>query len=86
MGEGWARGGLITSFNIYISHVKNIHRKKNILCGPAFGISRGIDETEQFNNVAFMDDITTLAQDNEGAQNLLNATQEFEVWRSPRTF
>ena len=25
MGEGWARGGLITSFNIYISHVKKLH-------------------------------------------------------------
>jgi hypothetical protein len=31
-----------------------------------------------------MDDITTLAQDNTGAQILLNATQEFEAWISMR--
>jgi len=46
--------------------------------GKALGISDGIEETEQFNNVAFMDDITTLSQDNGGAQSLLNAVQEFE--------
>ena len=27
--------------------------------GQALGISHGIAETEQFNNVAFMDDVTT---------------------------
>jgi len=27
MGEGWSRGGLITSFNIYISHVKKFTSK-----------------------------------------------------------
>ena len=48
--------------------------------GQALGISHGIAETRQFNNVALMDDITTLAQDNAGAQILLNATQEFEAW------
>jgi hypothetical protein len=42
----------------------------------ALGISHGIVETEQFNNVAFMDDITTLSQDHTGAQILLNATRE----------
>jgi hypothetical protein len=26
VGEGWARGWLITSFNIYICHVKKLHR------------------------------------------------------------
>jgi hypothetical protein len=31
-----------------------------------------------------MDDITTLAQDNTGAQILLNATQEFEAWSNMR--
>ncbi len=36
--------------------------------------------TEQFNNIAFMDDITTLAQDNTGSQILLDAIQEFEDW------
>ncbi len=46
--------------------------------GKALGISDGIEETEQFNNVAFMDDITTLSQDNGGAQSPLNAVQEFE--------
>ena len=52
--------------------------------GRALGISHGRLETKQFNNVAFMDDITTLAQDNTGAQILLNATQEFEAWISMR--
>ncbi len=31
--------------------------------GKALGISHGMVGTEQFNNIAFMDDITTLAQD-----------------------
>jgi hypothetical protein len=52
--------------------------------GQAFGVSHGIEETEQFNNVAFMDDITVLAQGNEGAQILLNATHEFRVWSNMR--
>jgi hypothetical protein len=52
--------------------------------GQAFGVSHGIEETEQFNNVAFMDDITVLAQGNEGAQILLNATHEFGVWSNMR--
>ena len=40
--------------------------------------------TEQFNNIAFMDDITTLAQDSTGSQILLNAIQEFEDWSNMR--
>jgi hypothetical protein len=48
------------------------------------GISHGIEETEQFNNVAFMDDVTVLTQDNAGAQTLLDATQEFESWSNMR--
>ena len=43
--------------------------------GKALGISYGIEETEQFNNVAFMDGVTTFSQDNEGAQSLLNAVK-----------
>ena len=31
-----------------------------------------------------MDDITTLSQDNGGAQSLLNADQEFEHWSNMR--
>jgi hypothetical protein len=27
VGEGWARGGLITSFSIYVSHVKKFTSK-----------------------------------------------------------
>ena len=52
--------------------------------GQALGISHGIAETEQFNNVAFMDDTTTLAEDKAGAQILLNATQDFEAWSNMR--
>jgi len=52
--------------------------------GQALGISYGIAETEQFNNVAFMDDITALAQDNAGGQILLNATHEFEAWSNTK--
>jgi hypothetical protein len=36
--------------------------------GKALGISHGMVGTEQFNNIAFMDDITTLAQDSTGSQ------------------
>ena len=52
--------------------------------GKALGISHGMVGTEQFNNIAFMDDITTLAQDNTGSQILLNAIQEFEDWSNMR--
>jgi hypothetical protein len=48
--------------------------------GQSLGINHGIEETEQFNNVAFMDYVTVLAQDNAGGQMLLNATHEFEAW------
>ena len=41
----------------------------------ALGISHDIEETEQFNHVAFMDNVTTFSQDNEGAQSLLNAVK-----------
>ncbi len=52
--------------------------------GKALGISHGLVGTEQFNNIAFMDDITTLAQDNPGSQILLDAIQEFEEWSNIR--
>jgi hypothetical protein len=52
--------------------------------GKALGISHGMVGTEQFNNIAFMDDITTLAQDNPGSQILLDAIQEFEDWSNMR--
>jgi hypothetical protein len=44
--------------------------------GQALGVSHVLEETEQFNRVAFIDNITTFSQGNEGAQILLNATQE----------
>jgi len=52
--------------------------------GKALGISHGMVGTKQFNNIAFMDDITTLAQDNPGSQILLDAIQEFEDWSNMR--
>jgi hypothetical protein len=52
--------------------------------GQAVGISHGIEETEQFNNVAFMDDVTVLVQDDTGGQILLDATHEFEVWSNTK--
>jgi hypothetical protein len=48
--------------------------------GRALGISHGLDETDQFNNVAFMDDISTWSQDNEGTQILFDSTREFSDW------
>jgi hypothetical protein len=52
--------------------------------GKSLGISHGMAGTEQFNNIAFMDDITTLAQDNTGSQILLDAIHEFEDWSNTR--
>jgi hypothetical protein len=52
--------------------------------GKALGISHGIEETEQFNHVAFMDDITVVAQDNTGSQILMEAVQEFETWSNTK--
>jgi hypothetical protein len=48
--------------------------------GKALGISHGIEETEQFNHVAFMDDVTVVAQDNTGSQILMDSVPEFETW------
>jgi hypothetical protein len=53
--------------------------------GKALGISRGIEETEQFNHVAFMDDVTVVAQDNTGSQILMESVQEFEIWSNTQT-
>jgi hypothetical protein len=52
--------------------------------GQALGISHGIEESEQFNNVAFMDDVTVLVQDDEGGQILLDTTHEFEAWSNTK--
>jgi hypothetical protein len=53
--------------------------------GKALGIiSLGIEETEQFNHVAFMDDITVVAQDNTGSQILMEAVQKFETWSNTK--
>ena len=38
-----------------------------------------IEETDYFNHVAFINDITVLAQDNLGLQILMDAVQEFEI-------
>jgi hypothetical protein len=48
--------------------------------GRALGISHGLDETDQFNNVAFMEDIITWSQETKGTQILFDATQEFSDW------
>jgi hypothetical protein len=47
--------------------------------GKVLGISHGIEETDQFNHVAFMDDITVVTQDNPRSQILMDAVQEFEI-------
>ncbi len=52
--------------------------------GKALGISHGIEETDQFNHVAFMDDITVVAQDDPGSQVLMDAVQEFEFWSNTK--
>jgi hypothetical protein len=52
--------------------------------GKALGISHGIEETDQFKHVAFMDDITVVAQDDLGSQVLMDAVQEFEFWSNTK--
>jgi hypothetical protein len=52
--------------------------------GKTLGISHGIEETEQFNHVAFMDDITVVTQDDPGSQILMDAVQEFEAWSNTK--
>ena len=79
---GVIQGGASSSriFTVFINALL-----EHLTCtGQALGISHGIEETEQFNNVAFMDDVTVLAQDNAGGQALLDATQEFESWSNMR--
>ena len=48
--------------------------------GKAFNISHGVVGTDQFNNVAFMDDASVLAQDTPGANILLQAIRQFQDW------
>jgi hypothetical protein len=48
------------------------------------GISHGIEEADQFNHVAFMDDITVVTQDDPGSQVLMDAVQEFEFWSNTK--
>jgi hypothetical protein len=52
--------------------------------GKELGISHGIEETDQFNHVAFMDDVTAIAQDDPGSQVLMDAVQEFECWSNTK--
>jgi hypothetical protein len=52
--------------------------------GKTLGISHGIKETDQFNHVAFMDDITVVAQDDLGSQVLMDAVQDFEFWSNTK--
>jgi hypothetical protein len=78
--------GGASSPRIFVVFINALLEHLTCTC-QALGISHGIAETEQFDNVvhvAFMDDITALAQDNAGAQILLNATQEFEAWSNTR--
>jgi hypothetical protein len=48
--------------------------------GKAFGISHGIENTDQFNNVVFMDDASVFGQDQAGSQILLDSIDEFRGW------
>ena len=75
----WCDQGGASSPRIFVVFINAL--LEHLTCtGQELGISHGIAETEQFNNVAFMDDVTVLAQDNARGQILLNATHEFEVW------
>ena len=75
----WCDQGGASSPRIFVVFINAL--LAHLTCtGQELGISHGIAETEQFNNVAFMDDITALAQGNAGGQVLLDATQEFEPW------
>jgi hypothetical protein len=80
---GVIQGGA-SSLRIFIVFINAL--LEHLTCtGQALGISHGIEETEQFNNVAFMDDVTVLVQDDERGQILLDATQEFEDGATPNS-
>jgi hypothetical protein len=80
--SGVIQGGA-SSPRIFIVFINDL--LEHLTCiGQALGISHGIEETEQFNNVIFMDDITVLVQDDEGGQILLDDTQEFEAWSNTK--
>ena len=79
----WCDQGGASSPRIFVVFINAL--LEHLTCtGQALGISHSIAGTEQFNNVAFMDDITAVEQENAGAQILLNATQEFEAWSNTR--
>lgn len=68
---------VIVFMNVLLEHLTHT--------GKPFGVTHRIDrylrfETDQFDNVAFIDDFTVLAQGQAGAQILLDAVQEFEIW------
>ena len=43
-------------------------------------MSHGIEGTDQFNNIGFVDDCSLLAQSTGGMQALMDTVQEFEEW------
>jgi hypothetical protein len=70
------------SSRIYIC--KERGRQRQRVSAPQRGLRKCEHNRQRLQNVALMDDVTTFSQDNEGAQSLLNAVQEFELWSNMR--
>ena len=48
--------------------------------GRELGISHGLEGVDQFNNMAFADDLSLFAQSTGDMQVLLDEVQKFEAW------
>jgi hypothetical protein len=75
---GVAQGSVLSPvlFNIFINTLVRLITAT----GQAFGISHGLDRIDQFNNLAFCDDLTLFAQSGAGAHQLTKVIEQFERW------
>ena len=75
---GVAQGSVLSPllFLIFMNALMDLMTER----GRRWNVSHGIEGTDQFNNIRFVDDCSLLVQSTGGMQALLDTVQEFEEW------